>query len=49
MTLNVILAIIGLALVLISIKTKSSFIRGIGMGMSICTVLQSLLTIFLMK
>lgn len=49
MTLNVILAIVGLTLVLISIKTKSSFLRGIGIGMSICTVLQSLLTIFLMK
>lgn len=49
MTLNLILAIIGLTLVLISIKTKSSFLRGIGMGMSICTILQSLLTIFLMK
>lgn len=49
MTLNVILAIVGLALVLISYKAKSSFLRGIGMGMSICTILQSLLTIFLMK
>lgn len=49
MTLNLILAIVGLALVLISYKTKSSFLRGIGIGMSICTVLQSLLTIFLMK
>lgn len=49
MTLNLILAIVGLALVLISCKAKSSFLRGIGMGMSICTILQSLLNIFLMR